>query len=126
MADPARIEQILVNLLSNAAKYSTPGSEIRLGALARDTEIEIAVTNEGQGLASRGVSEVLHALLPEPCRRRPRLRNGSRPVHRQGSRRGIRRSNLVDSELGKYAAFAFTIPKAASHRDPVEGAHRHA
>src|SRR5206468_82569 len=31
-ADPTRLEQILTNLLSNAAKYSNPGGQIALSA----------------------------------------------------------------------------------------------
>jgi PAS domain S-box-containing protein len=48
--DPARIEQVLVNLLSNAAKYGEPGSDIAVEVVNRITAIEIAVTNRGAGL----------------------------------------------------------------------------
>ncbi|MBI3978542.1 MAG: PAS domain S-box protein [Chloroflexi bacterium] len=49
-ADPERLEQVLVNLLSNAAKYGSPGSEILVRVARRDGEIEVAVTNRGKGI----------------------------------------------------------------------------
>ena len=36
-ADPIRLEQILVNLLTNAAKYTPPGGRIRLSPESRGT-----------------------------------------------------------------------------------------
>jgi signal transduction histidine kinase len=51
-ADPTRLEQIVVNLLTNAAKYTEPGGEIRLGAYRDDeaSEIVIRVRDTGIGI----------------------------------------------------------------------------
>ncbi len=49
-ADPGRLEQVLVNLLSNAAKYSYPNTEIRVELRSRDGEVQLSVTNEGTGI----------------------------------------------------------------------------
>lgn len=53
--DPSRIEQVLVNLLSNAIRYSKPGSSIRVGArrLRREGQslIELSVLDSGPGIA---------------------------------------------------------------------------
>jgi signal transduction histidine kinase len=49
--DPSRFEQILVNLLENAAKYSPPGSPIEIRVAARDQGIEVAVVDHGMGIA---------------------------------------------------------------------------
>jgi signal transduction histidine kinase len=49
--DPARIEQVLGNLLSNAAKYSEPAAPIGLTLKRRDAEVEVAVCNSGVGIA---------------------------------------------------------------------------
>ncbi len=49
-ADPARIEQVLTNLLSNAAKYGDPGTEIGVDVEGRGREVEVAVSNRGRGV----------------------------------------------------------------------------
>ena len=49
--DESLIEQALVNLVENAAKYSTPGRAIHLRAAPVDGRIEITVADEGPGIA---------------------------------------------------------------------------
>jgi CheY-like chemotaxis protein/anti-sigma regulatory factor (Ser/Thr protein kinase) len=51
-ADPDRIEQILANLLTNAAKYTEPGGRISLTAACRGQEIELRVRDTGIGMSS--------------------------------------------------------------------------
>ncbi len=48
--DPGRVEQVLSNLLSNAAKYSFPGSKIRVELRPVDEQVQISVTNRGEGI----------------------------------------------------------------------------
>jgi PAS domain-containing protein len=50
-ADPARVEQVIANLVSNASKYGTPGTEIRVDVEGHDQELEVTVTNHGRGIA---------------------------------------------------------------------------
>src|SRR5262249_50270200 len=45
--DPDRIHQVLGNLVSNAAKYGSPGTEIRIDVDTRDDLVEVIVTNHG-------------------------------------------------------------------------------
>ncbi len=49
-ADPVRLEQVLVNLLSNAAKYGYPETVIRVKLERRGEEVQVAVTNRGPGI----------------------------------------------------------------------------
>ena len=49
-ADLVRVSQIVGNLLNNAAKYSPPGSEIRLSAAREGAEAVIRVKDEGVGI----------------------------------------------------------------------------
>jgi CheY-like chemotaxis protein len=50
-ADPARLAQVFVNLLSNAAKYTPPGGSIWLTAEQLSDEVMIRVRDTGIGLA---------------------------------------------------------------------------
>jgi CheY-like chemotaxis protein len=51
-ADPMRLAQVLSNLLTNAAKYTDPGGQIRLRVAADAQEITIAVCDTGIGMSS--------------------------------------------------------------------------
>jgi PAS domain S-box-containing protein len=51
MADPTRLEQVLVNLLSNAAKYTPPGGRVALAVAADDGEAVARVADTGAGIA---------------------------------------------------------------------------
>ena len=50
-ADPARMEQVVVNLLNNAAKYTDPGGLVRLSVSREGGEAVIRVRDNGVGIA---------------------------------------------------------------------------
>ncbi|MDQ2679577.1 MAG: HAMP domain-containing histidine kinase [Candidatus Eremiobacteraeota bacterium] len=52
-ADEGRVVQILINLLSNAAKYSTPDSTIAVELAPHDGSVRFSVRNEGPGIEPR-------------------------------------------------------------------------
>jgi len=49
--DPLRVERILYNLLDNAAKYSPPGSQIKVSATLEPERVVIGVSDQGRGLS---------------------------------------------------------------------------
>lgn len=49
-ADPVLLEQVLVNVLDNAAKYSPPGGRIGVVATWRDGAADIRVADDGPGI----------------------------------------------------------------------------
>jgi two-component system sensor histidine kinase KdpD len=48
--DGVLLEQVLINLLENAAKYAPAGSTIELSASAGDHEVVVEVADRGQGI----------------------------------------------------------------------------
>lgn len=51
-ADARRLEQVFINLLNNALKYSPPDSVVRLKMRALTDNIRVEVTDQGQGIAA--------------------------------------------------------------------------
>ena len=51
--DPILIEQVMVNVLDNAAKYSTPGGAIQVRAFERGDVAVIQVVDKGPGIPER-------------------------------------------------------------------------
>jgi len=110
--DPLRIERILYNLLDNAAKYSPPGSQIKVSVNAEPQRLVIGVSDRGKGLSSSEQARIFGLFQ--------RLEN-SRPDQTRGAGLGLmvcRR--LVEahggeiwvesSKKGKGSTFFFSLP----------------
>src|SRR5205085_12606951 len=50
LADERRIEQVLVNLVTNANKYSVDGDELMIDAVVRDDALLVSVEDHGPGI----------------------------------------------------------------------------
>jgi PAS domain S-box-containing protein len=49
--DPARLTQVLANILSNAAKYTDPGGRVRISAARSGGQATVRVSDSGAGIA---------------------------------------------------------------------------
>ncbi|WP_438010103.1 PAS domain S-box protein [Sorangium sp. So ce321] len=117
-ADPGRLEQIVTNLLSNAARYGEPGRDIVVAVRAEAAGARVAVTNWGQGVAE--------AVLPHLFKRFSRAPgSGPRRVRGVGLGLYITRglveahggSISVESTPGATTTFHFSIPFARAAAD---------
>lgn len=57
-ADMILIEQVLVNLLDNACKYSESGREVRIAVRRRGDEVVMSVSDQGIGLATAEIEHL--------------------------------------------------------------------
>src|SRR5690606_11565502 len=62
VADGTRLVQVLYNLLSNAARFSPPGGQIRLSASHRGERVLFVIEDEGPGLTDEMKSAILTRL----------------------------------------------------------------
>ena len=58
-ADPVRLKQVLLNLLSNAAKFTLPGGRVRLTASITRGQLELRVSDTGIGMSPAQVAKAL-------------------------------------------------------------------
>jgi signal transduction histidine kinase len=112
-ADPGMIRQVLINLISNAVKFSKSGQTITVGVELKDEFVEIRIVDRGSGIP-----------LEEQPRVFDRFYQGSRreDVHAQGSGLGLAIVKQiieqhdgrikVESVPDKGSVFIFTLPVA--------------
>jgi two-component system sensor histidine kinase KdpD len=56
--DVVLFEQVLVNLLDNAAKYSPPGSTVAIVAACDGRQVQLTVSDEGPGIPAEDLERV--------------------------------------------------------------------
>lgn len=116
LADPERVEQILVNLLGNALRYTTEGT-IAVRAWGDVDKLWIEVTDTGQGIAVDELPFIFDRFWRSD-RSRARHSGGTgiglsithRLVELQGG------TIEVESELGQGSTFRFSLPFAPTVR----------
>ena len=62
-ADPTRLEQIFVNLLNNAAKYTDNGGKIKVVGRKEDHLITVVISDTGIGIAPENLSQMFELFV---------------------------------------------------------------
>lgn len=116
-ADPDAFARVMVNLLTNAAKFSPPGSTIHIGAQENEAEVIVSVRDEGNGLDESAAARVFERFFQVEADQRPGKRGtgvGLAIVQRYVEMHGGR--VWIDSEVGRGTTFSFSMPRAAGAR----------
>lgn len=61
--DQSRVEQLLMNLVGNAVKYSPSGGQVRVALAAQDRSAEIAITDDGIGIPADDLPKLGHPFV---------------------------------------------------------------
>lgn len=110
-ADAARVEQVLVNLIHNAIKFTPRGGYITAQAASRDGVVEFAVQDSGVGIAPEDQARIFERFYKtDPARNRTGTGLGlaiaRHTIEAHGGYIG------VTSQVGKGSRFFFTLPLA--------------
>lgn len=65
-ADPLRLEQILTNLLNNAAKFTANAGQIRISAALHGETATVSVTDNGMGIARENLKLIFERFAQVP------------------------------------------------------------
>ncbi|MHB1558144.1 MAG: ATP-binding protein [Isosphaeraceae bacterium] len=119
--DPGRIEQVLVNLLNNAAKYTGDGGRIDVTAEAGDGEVVVQVRDTGVGIPPEMLPQIFETFTQvdhSRSRSEGGLGIGLTLVRRLVELHGGRVS--AESEVGRGSVFTVCLPTRG--RSSLQGA----
>jgi len=110
-ADERKVKQVLLNLLSNALKFTPEGGAIGVRAGVEGAFVEVAVSDTGVGISPEDQAAVFEEFR--------QVGAASKKVEGTGLGLAISRKFVelhggtirVESELGRGATFAFTLPR---------------
>jgi two-component system, cell cycle sensor histidine kinase PleC len=63
LVDPLRIKQVIINLLSNACKFTDEAGKIGITATNNDDGIHVAVSDTGRGMAADEISQAMRPFV---------------------------------------------------------------
>ena len=123
-ADPLRVKQVLMNLVSNACKFTTDGSigvRVRRVMLPEGPVVRFIVTDTGLGMNPEQLGKLFQEFMQA---------DSARATQSQGTGLGLAISRKLsrmmggdieaESELGLGATFAFYLPATADGTKGVE------
>ena len=109
--DPEKIERVVLNLISNAIKFSEKGKEISVNIQDKNEFVEISVTDNGIGIDGNDIDMIFE-----------RFKQVNKSLSRNAEGTGIGLSLIksiielhggkifAQSEVGKGSKFTFTLP----------------
>ena len=111
LADATRVQQVLVNLLHNAIKFTQPGGQVTVRAVQQERAVRFAVSDTGIGVAEEDLPRIFERFYKVD---RSRATSGTglglaiarHLVEAHGGR------IWAESQVGKGSTFHFTIPLA--------------
>lgn len=117
MGDHRRLEQVLLNLLSNANKFAPNGARVRLTVAERGAEVVVAVADTGPGIPPEARARLFEQFYTART---------SSPSHNIGVGLGLPIAKgiveahggrmWVESEMGVGSTFYFSVPKEGPRR----------
>jgi signal transduction histidine kinase/CheY-like chemotaxis protein len=111
-ADERRFKQVLLNLISNAVKFTPHGGRVIVRAVRDRDDLVVTVTDTGIGVPEEDRDRIFES-----------FQQGRRGAHHEGTGLGLNLSKRIvellggrmwlDSEVGAGSTFGFTVPVGA-------------
>jgi PAS domain S-box-containing protein len=110
-ADREKLQQILLNLLTNAIKFTDPGGELRVACDARPDVVAISVADTGVGIAADKLASVFEPFVQVDQRlTRPHEGVGLGLAISRDLARGMGGDLVAESTPGAGSTFTLTLP----------------
>jgi two-component system phosphate regulon sensor histidine kinase PhoR len=113
LADPTRLDQVIVNLLHNAIKFTPPGGKILLSANPDDGMVIFSVADTGVGIPAEALSRIFERFY-----KTDRARSGGGTGLGLSIARHLVEAHggriWAESREGEGSTFYFSVPVAGS------------
>ncbi|HEX3359215.1 MAG TPA: ATP-binding protein [Tepidisphaeraceae bacterium] len=111
LADPARIDHVFSNLLSNALKFTSSGGQVLIGAQASENEVCFSVEDTGIGIPAEFIGRIFDRFYRVPRADQPAgaglgLAIAKEIVEAHGGQIAVQSSD------GRGSRFSFTLQRA--------------
>ena len=120
VADPAQLEKVIANLLSNALKFTPPGGAVRVAVTARHGIARVSVRDSGPGIPADDIPHIFDRFY----------RVGGAMQMRPGTGIGLALAKeiadlhqgtlTVESKPGAGSTFTLTLPRGTAHLAPSQ------
>ncbi len=112
--DPAKLEMIIYNLLSNAFKFTPKGGSVAIGIEMTETKVTIKVTDSGQGISKEELSMIFERFYQSKSA--GNLHGTGIGLTLSKSLALLHHGDLIaESEPGEGAAFILVLPLGKEH-----------
>lgn len=110
LGDDQRIHQVLLNMLSNAVKYSDPGDTITVEVCVEDENIVVSVSDTGPGIAADQLPLLFHKFTRLSGKERKVTGTGLGLVISRQIVEAHKGQMWAESEWGQGSTFYFSLP----------------
>jgi len=120
LADPEKLQQIVLNLLGNAVKFTEPGGSITLSSEFAGQCIEIKVADTGPGIPPEKLDRIFDPFVQAERRlNQPVQGVGLGLAISQDLAEAMAGKITVESEVGEGSTFTLSLPRAP-RMDPAD------
>lgn len=124
LADPDLIEQVILNLFSNAVKYSPENSDITISLKVLETKVAVQIQDRGFGISKENQKHLFEKFFRAKDEKHVKETEGTglglafvkEIIHQHDG------TVHVESLEGKGSTFSFTLPIFQSEAQPLESA----
>ena len=113
-ADRAKLRRVLVNLISNALKFTPRGGRVSVSAAAEGTLVRVSVTDTGVGIPTEDMRDIFDKYAQARSRATRSEKGTGLGLYITRQLVELHGGHIeVRSEVGKGSTFSFTIPVAS-------------
>ena len=118
VADREKLEQVLINLLGNAVKFTPTGGRISLSAECDETHVRIHVRDTGVGIPSQQLASIFEPFVQvEPPLTRTTEGTGLGLAISRELTRGMHGELRALSTVGEGSLFTVELPRGIASTD---------